>query len=279
MDKNSTKYQVESSPAIKSNTSSYSENYILSGNGIFNIYGNCSESEIKKAISEASDWGINLIQFARSFSVDDSFLRSLNEMVLTPFPDCSLRLNLNRYGTFTDLELLSKIPNIRDLRIETNRELDLTPINKYCSLRRLSIGEERVKIREIAKHKSIRDLFVFGNIKDVQVIGEMENLSKLTISKKTLKSLDFLEKLKELEELHFFLGSTNNLQFLPQIGKIQKLSFTLVRMLKIENLLPINDMQHINEIKFDSQPHLTDLDWLKKSNVKVEVINCSNFKK
>lgn len=57
MDKNSTKHQVESSPAIKASTASYDENYILSTNGILNIYGNCSKEEIEKAIVEKITMG------------------------------------------------------------------------------------------------------------------------------------------------------------------------------------------------------------------------------
>lgn len=69
MDKNSTKYMVESSQAVKNTTASYDENYILTRAGILNIYGNCSKLELVKAISESPDNGIHQIQFARKFSV------------------------------------------------------------------------------------------------------------------------------------------------------------------------------------------------------------------
>ena len=82
-----------------------------------------------------------------------------------------------------------------------------------------------------------------------------------------------------LKELHFKLGGTKNLIDLPNIGKIEKLSFMWVRQLMIENLLPINEMKYLKELSFDTQAHLTDLDWLKDTSIKTEIINCKNFRR
>lgn len=277
MDKNSTKYQVESSPAIKATTASYGENYILTMGGVLNIYGNCSKQEVEQAIHESPKWGISLIQFARKFEVNIELLTVLNERVLTKFPDCSLRQVLNGYGAFVNLEFLRHLNHLTDLRIELFGEVDLAPINKYCKLKHLAIGGDKSRIGEIAKHKSIENLFVFDKIKDVHLIGGMENVRQLTISKMTLKNLDFLRGLVNLKELHFMLGGTKNLEALPEIGKIEKLSFTWVRQLEIENLEVINRMNYLQELSFDRQAHLTDLNWLKKSGLKVEVTNCKNY--
>ncbi|MBT1704062.1 hypothetical protein [Chryseosolibacter indicus] len=62
------------------------------------------------------------------------------------------------------------------------------------------------------------------------------------------------------------LGSATNYKRLPEIGKIEKLSFTWVRQLTVEHLLPINKMSYLRELKFDNQAHLTDLEWLTEAN-------------
>ena len=279
MNKNSTKYQVESSPAIKSSTASYDENYILSKNGILNIYGNCSTKEIEKAINEKTKWGIKLLQFARQFEVESELLKMLNEKVIKEFPNCSLRQVLNGHGAFKNLNFLEYLSDLSDLRIELFGETDLKPINEYCELKSLAIGGDKSKIGEITNHESIDNLFVFDKIKDIQLIGQMKNLKKLTISKMTLKSLDFLKGLTNLNELHFMLGGTKNLDALPEIGKIEVLSFTWVRQLKIEHLIPINEIKSLKKLKFDRQPHLLDLDWLSNKDIETEIINCKNYKK
>jgi hypothetical protein len=48
--------------------------------------------------------------------------------------------------------------------------------------------------------------------------------------------------------------------------------------LTVEHLLPINKMSDLKELKFDTQTHLTELDWLTNKNIKTEIINCKNFK-
>ena len=279
MNKNSTKYQVESSPAMKATTASYDENYILTSSGVLNIYGNCSVNEINKAVREKSKWGISLIQFARKFDVELKLLKILNNTVLEQNPNCSLRQTFNGHGAFNNLNFLEHLKNLKDLRIELFGELDLEPINKYCNLKTLAIGGNKSKIEQIIKHDSIDNLFVFEKIKDIELIGRMKNLKVLTISKMTLKNLEFLKQLKKLKELHFMLGGTKNLDSLPEIGKINELSFMWVRQLKIEHLSPINNMIYLKKLKFDRQPHLLNLDWIINKEIKVEVINCKNFEK
>ena len=100
----------------------------------------------------------------------------------------------------------------------------------------------------------------------------------LNIPRMTFKELDFLRTLNELKELHFILGGTKNLSAVPEIGKIEMLSFLRVRELKVEHLEPINRMAFLTHLKFDTQPHLTDLNWLQKKSIQVEVVGCKNFK-
>tara|TARA_R110002049_G_scaffold307706_1_gene508992 strand:+ start:101 stop:391 length:291 start_codon:yes stop_codon:yes gene_type:complete len=94
----------------------------------------------------------------------------------------------------------------------------------------------------------------------------------------TLKNLDFLTELTNLKELNFMLGGTKNLEALPKIGKIEKLSFTWVRQLTIEHLEVINKMKFLKEISFDRQAHLTDMSWFTKPNIKVDITNCKNYR-
>ncbi len=279
MNKNSTKYQVESSPAIKASTASYDENYILSKAGILNVYGNCTIEEIEKATRQQPDCGITLIQFARRFKVEEELLIMLNGSVIKAFPNCSLAVSLNGYGAFDDLGFLEYLTDVSDLRISGFGEVDLEPINKYCRLKHLAIGGNNCRIEQITNHDSIESLFIFEKIKDIELIGRMKPLKKLTISKMTLKNLDFLKDLIALKELHFVLGGTKNLEALPAIGRIELLSFAAVKQLRMEHLKPINEMSSLKKIKFDRLPHLLNLNWLNHKDVEIVVTHCKNYRK
>ncbi len=41
----------------------------------------------------------------------------------------------------------------------------------------------------------------------------------------------------------------------------------------------INEMKYLKELVFDTQAHLTDLDWLKDKSIKTQIINCKNFRR
>ena len=276
--KNTTKNIVESSPSIKANTASYDKNYILSNNGILNIYGNCSQVEIDKMMRDAASKGsIILIQLGRKFKASDELLAYLNGVVLEKYPNCGISLTLNGLGAFDDLTFLKHFNNLKRLRINLNQQVDLSPINAYCKLHFLAIGGNKLKIKGISKNKTIEDLSVFHKIDDVECITEMTQLKKLDISGMTLKDLSFLRTLTHLKELNFMLGGTKNLESLPDIGKIEKLSFTSVNQLTTENLMPINQMKYLKELHFENQPQLTDLNWFKKTQVETKIINCKNF--
>ena len=276
--KNTTKNIVESSPSIKANTASYDKYYILSNGGTLNIYGNCSQLEIYKMVRDASSkGGIILIQLAKKFKVSDELLGYLNTIVLEKYPNCGISLTLNGLGAFDDLTFLKHLHNSKRLRINMNQQVDLSPINAYCKLHFLAIGGDKLKIKGISKNKTIEELSVFHKINDVECIAEMTQLKKLDITGMTLKDLSFLKTLTHLKELNFMLGGTKNLESLPDIGKIEKLSFTSVNHLIIENLMPINQMKYLKELHFENQPHLTDLNWLKKVGVQTKVIHCKNF--
>ena len=117
-------------------------------------------------------------------------------------------------------------------------------------------------------------LFVFDKLKDVETIGELTNLRKLTVSKLTLKNLDFLTTLNQLAELNFMLGSLRLIteNFTDKIGVIEKMSFTRVKQLTKEHLMILNEMKYLKELTFDTQANIFDLDWLIRLRQKYLIV-------
>lgn len=270
----SVKEMIEGSPALKSGTTLYSDNFTLDFGGVLNIYNDLTESDCKSIQSKNK---LRQIQFARSFNVSDHTFGLINSYFLAAAIGPTLLFTLNGYGAINDLACLSKLSNVKSLTVDMFKNNQLDKINQFTRLKKLGLGGS-ISIKPITEQNELEELFLFEKLKDIEVIGEMKNLKKITFSKMTLKNLDFLTNLGNLKELHFMLGSAANYDKLPEIGKIEKLSFTWVRQLTSQHLLPINKMPFLKELKFDTQAHLTDLDWLKNKTIKTEVINCKKYR-
>jgi hypothetical protein len=267
---------IEESPAIQSTTIAYSDNFILTVGGVLNIYNDLTESDCQSIVLTNT---LRQIQFAKSFKVSDKTFELINGHFLTLDTKPILRFTLNGYDAVSDLECLRQLPNLKSLTVDMFGNSQLDRINQYSKLITLGLGGDRISIKPITEQTHLEELFLFDKLRDVQVIGSMKKLKKITFSKMTLKNLDFLTNLDNLCELHFMLGSATNYDRLPDIGKIENLSFTWVRQLTVEHLLPINKMTHLKELKFDTQAHINNLDWLTNKSIKTEIINCKNFTK
>lgn len=265
---------IESSPALISTTSAYTDNFILTCNGVLNIYYDLTEEDCDLILSRNI---LCLIQFAGE-EPNNETLQLINSKLLAGNPAVFLRVVLNGHGVFNNLDFLIHLPALKGLTADMFRNDEVDKINKYLRLNTLSIVTEGVSLKGLIRHTTLKNLSIGGKPKNVEFIGQMDWLENLSFANQTFKSLSFLESLKNLRELHFMLGGTKNLAALPQVGKIQKLSFTRIRMLVIENLLPVNEMIHLKELILDELPHLTDLRWLSKKNVVTRVINCKNYK-
>ena len=271
-----TKDIIEGSPAIKSTTIAYSDRFIMTIGGVVNIYDNLISSDCDMIIDTQK---IKQIQFAKKFIVSNETYGLINGRLLNDSCKPTLRLTLNGFGAEENLDCLEFLNNTKSLSVDMFKNKEIENINKYLQLEHLAIGGQGLSIKSISEQIGLSSLFVFDKLKDIETIGKLVNLKKLTISRMTLKSLDFLTSLKKLKELNFMLGSATDYEKLFEIGELKKLSFTRVRQLKKEHLLVLNKMKYLNELTFDTQPNLFDLDWLTDKSINAEVINCKNLKK
>lgn len=274
--KRSIKEMIESSPALKSSTIAYSDNFMLVMGGILNIYGDLTEHDCEVIIASGK---IRQIQFARAFNVSINTFELINNNLLVNENSPSLHVFLNGFGAINNLNCLEYLPNLKSLTVIYLNKNDWPAINKNLRLQKLGIGGVGVSLKGITKQSNLTELFISGQLEDLEEIGSLESLKKLTISELDLKSLEFLANQLSLRELHFFQGSVVNYEQLPSIVRLEKLTFFRVRNLTINKLMPINGMKHLKELKFDTQPELINLDWLKNKNIKTEIVNCQNFDK
>lgn len=269
------KQMIEESPAIRMGTLAYSDNFMLTTGGVLNIYDDLTEAD---CLSITSMDTLKQIQFARSFKVDDGTFHLLNSRLLLSSKNPTFSVVLNGHDAVHDLKCLGLLTNLQSLTVDMFKNDQLKELNEHVKLKVLGLGGHGISVKPITQQTSLEELFLFGKLKDVESIASMKRLKKVTFSQITLKNLDFLTELDELRELNFILGSASNYEQLPNIGRIESLSFGRVMQLTTDHLLPINRMKYLKKLSFRTQPHLTDLDWLKDGSIETEVINCKNYK-
>jgi hypothetical protein len=261
-------------PVIKESTFAYSDNFILSKFGALNIYHDLTKQ----------DWDL-ILKFDNFTNINfsgetpkNSTLKFINENIIKKNKSIKLKVVLNGHGTFSNLDFLVHLTYLKNIDVDFYNNNFIAEINEFLDLEELSIYVHKLSIKEIAKQKFIKKLRISGSPKDVEIIGEIISLESLCLNNQTLKNIDFLTALNNLKELNFKLGGTKNLEALPKIEALEKLSFQHVRKLFIEDLMPINEMLSLNELTIIEQPHFTNIDWLTKKNIKVNIVRCSNFK-
>jgi len=269
------KRMIEESPAIKMGTLAYSDNFMLTNGGVLNIYNDLTEADCL-SITSASQ--LKQIQFARSFNVVDDTFNLINSRLLPSSKNPTFHVIMNGHDAVQDLKCLRLLTNLKSLTVDMFKSDQLKELNLYAKLEALGLGGHGISVKPITQQTSLEELFLFGKLKDVESISSMKGLKKVTFSQISLKNLDFLTELDELRELNFMLGSASNYEQLPNIGRIEHLSFGRVRHLTIDHLLPINRMKYLKKLSFHTQAHLTDLDWLTDKTIQTEVINCMSFR-
>jgi len=267
------KQMIARSPAVAAEIAAHSGNFTLSRSGVLNIYYDLTDEDLE-SIAQASR--VSLIQFTRG-RLNEHTLKLINKRILTVGNYTGLRVVLNGCGAFHTLDFLTHLSNLKNLTVELFKSKEVEKINEFLQLETLSISAPGISIKDIVRQTSLKELTIAEKPKNIEAIGSMDWIEKLTLANQTLKSLDFLTPLNNLAELGFRLGGTRNLAALPDIGRIERLSFAYIRQLTIENLLPINDMKYIKHLLFDQQPHLTDLNWLKNKSIKTTVTSCKSF--
>lgn len=275
----SVRQMIESSPALLLSTPVYTDNFALTIGGVLNVYSNLTIDDCNLIIKEDI---LRQIQFAGD-RLNNESLQIINDLLLPSRKNVTLKITIDGSGNYRNLDFLSQLSNLKSLTAglfmsDLFTRNEIYKINSFLVLEELAIGTDRVSVEDIISQRSLKKLVIFEKPKGVEVIEQMPWIKNLKFSSQSFKSLDFIRSLKDLDELHFMGGGTKNLTALPYIGKIKKLSFVWVRKLMIDDLLPINEMDFLKELSFETQPHLTDLEWLKNKNIKTTVIRCKNFK-
>lgn len=189
---------LRNNPLIKRDVVAHGRTWFVLRNGVVNIYGPLTAADAQR-IGKVDR--VSQIQFASQFEVPAATLQQLDRHVLAAHPNAALRETLNGAGAFDDLEFLSRLPKLRSLLVDGNRALDLAPIPAHVALASLGVGGLGTSLAPLHGYRSLENLAVRENVTDLETIGTLANLERLSIDDGCPARLDFLAGLARLQTL------------------------------------------------------------------------------
>lgn len=195
-----------------------------------------------------------VVQFEQSLTPEE--LRQAGALVADR-PDIELYV----YGRAAkDLDFLHYFPAIRDLHLALWELEDIGGLDAVMpGLIRLNFGRTKKKfsLRFLGAGKQLDRLFLVGHKKDLEVVGTLDQLDDLGLSGITLENLSILLPLARLRSFSLFLGSTQDLGLLPQIGALEEL--WLMRITSLSDLEVLKDVRTLTKLTLDWMRNVTHL--------------------
>jgi hypothetical protein len=210
-----------------------------------------------------------VVQFRSALSREDH--ERLAEL-MRRHPGVPLRAYGNYDRSIRDLEFLQHYPFLKGF------QFDLFEVASWEGLRHLpddleflAIGQTRSKSRSLAflsRFRGLRNLHIEGHTRDIEVVGELAALERLSLRSVTLADLAAFTSLRALHTFELRLGGTRDLGHLPQMGRLRYLEIWQVRGLS--DLAPISRVTSLQYLFLQALkhvtalPHLSDLTRLRR---------------
>lgn len=161
---------------------------------------------------------------------------------LRDYPEVKLRVFQMIDPPYTDLDFLEHFASVSRVQIDIYELRDvsglrcLRPDLGYLGLART---KKTFSMRPLERFPSLQNLWLEGHTRDIDVLGGLRSLQRLSLRSITLPDLGLLRPLQRLLELELKLGGTRSLRHLPALTRLRYLELWMVRGLA--DLRPIAD--------------------------------------
>jgi len=196
-----------------------------------------------------------VVQFRGALSSDE--LEEVSSL-LRKHPAVSLRVYGR--GAFPTLDFLEHFPTLERVAIECFDLQDISGLRFLRpDLKQLSFGQtkKRFSVSPLARFSQLERLWLYGHSKNIEVLGELRQLRRLSLRGITLPTLRLLTSLDELEVLELKLGGTRDLRELPHIGRLRYFETFLVRGLS--DLRPVAGIETLEYLFLQAQKQVTSM--------------------
>jgi len=184
----------------------------------------------------------------------------------------SLKIDVN--CEITHPEAVGRLPNLERLGLAPRGKTpsDILELMDVARLTSFTLGETStppIDLSPLAKAKSLRTLRLLAQGKNIEAIGECISLLELSLHPPKNVSLDWVNRLQQIEVLKFSLGSLQSMEAVGPLPNLKDLSFNEVRLL--ETLGDLQRFPALRRLQTSYQPRLKKL-YVGSGNVALEHI-------
>ena len=202
--------------------------------------------------------------------------------------DCSIlrripnvrSLSINCLNKALNIEALTGLQNLErlNLGIEELRETEILGSSNFKSLLELTIGQTKTRalnLEYLTDFKDLKILINCGHKKNIEAIGDLENLNYLSFNSVGKVGLEFVNKLAKLRTLKFILGGRENINELKG-NVIENLEIIQVRGFKDAGF--VNNFKALKSLLIEDQIQLLNVDFIKRLEYleTLRLMNCKN---
>jgi hypothetical protein len=245
----------------------------------YSFHGSLSKSEIDSVVANPSVRVLQTSEPAPAATWD-----LINQRLVTSRPEIEIRV-FGHYGMTCDLSFLRQIGKVQRLSVDCLHDVAaVDAITDLRELRSLAVGiynlenfdflkdldatkltdislmataSKKPSLNVLSRFPHLTRLYLEGQQKGIEVVGDLKMLEDLTLRSVTAKSLGFLHDLRRLWSLDLKLGGSNDLCALEGMSSLKYLELWQVRGL--QDLSPIGRLTGLQYLFLQSLPQVTEL--------------------
>lgn len=251
------------------------------------IQDDISESCIEGVVNDPK---VKVIQTCNPITAESWKL--LNDLLIPKRPDIEIRI-YGHYSKVCDLSTLTFIPSVENLSLDCLMDVsEIESIANLKALKSLSVGiynldnfdflellprsieklflggtnSKKPKLDGLSNLPNLNELYIEGQNKNIEIIGELEFLEKLTLRSVSSKDFGFLRKLNRLWSLDIKLGGIKDLVAIEGLENLKYLELWQIKGLSdVSVISSLTGLQYLflqslrNVDKFPDLSKLTKL--------------------
>jgi hypothetical protein len=148
-------------------------------------------------------------------------------------PEVAIRAYGGHDGSIKNVDFLRHFRGARHVAVDALYRLESLDGLRHLSdgLESLALGQtkRRFSMAPLGRFRGLRQLYVEGHSKDIEILSELVALEDLTLRSLTLPDLEILAPLRRLRSLDIKLGGTTNLRPLSEMKRIEYLELWMIR--------------------------------------------------
>ena len=197
--------------------------------------------------------GLEQLKRLRALTLSNTALESVAELSMYGNIEDLTLINNEKLGSLSGLP---QMEHLKALTIIRQDVMDFNFLEKFYAIERLTISDTRIKdFYPIAQLKTLKELEVTENddLKSVEGLGGLSNLTSLSIYCNVDKGIDEIAKLTELRTL--ILQAPKSLQMIGGLSKLEHLETTGGLL---ENISPVANLTNLRSFTLAGYSSLTN---------------------